>query len=152
MSKLLDWLRACLRNTVSERFLHKLAANEEICQLFAIDGHLYISYKRESVKAMHPNDNITAIERGLKHAGLWCPDHGVDEYGWKTWTFKKMPIALPALIQASARKLEHTNHVNITKPKHTYAPAWLNTQEWNRVFLPREPRPPNIDGSWINNL
>lgn len=153
MSNLTCWLDASLGNKQCDRFMRLLAEHIEICQLFAQDGRLYISYKRRGVIKQFPNVKMSHMEQGFRQSGFWCPDGKIDNYGWMTWT-KIKPVPAPVHAPIQPISIGASVHIppRVRRDKFTYAPDWLNTNEWKRVFLPRDPRPPNIDGSWINNL
>jgi hypothetical protein len=88
----LSWLRQHFerRNNTPAKFITELAeSHPNLCNLVARDNQLYVGYKRKEVIAMlqkNRNSELAGIERGLKHMGMYCPEHGTVA-GWKTWTW-----------------------------------------------------------------
>lgn len=118
----LTWLRQHFekRNTAPARFITALAeSHPHLCKLVEEDNQLYVGYKRKEVIAMlqkNRNPELSVLERGFKHMGMYCPEHGTIA-GWKTWTWhpsyqvaKPVPQP-PKIMQVETKKrLRDSSH------------------------------------------
>lgn len=181
-----EWLKLHFerRNNIPAQILIEImeSPSQTVCELIERNNGLYVKYKRVDMVmwlAQSRQRDLSTIERGFKHMGMYCPEHKtVNE--WKTWTWydeyrvpkpKLAPPTPPTMVVHGVKRsrvdsqsdddLTQDENTKIPKIAHAQAllnymplpaptfPDELNTRDWLNLFLRKDPQPVDIPGDWI---